>query len=704
MSHFFDAVCLVKFNREKGAYVSKFYPNNFNFLHQEDTLSICSIPETQTDFSNQQDALKKSITIFSTSIDDKNCYVLSFLYTNTYNNIKEPNSIVILSHKLIASEIFKMLLDVRAFLLQLLIKENEQKKFVKKNQKNQNIKSNKSLISCNCQNENEETCKKASIPEIVFEEVWRCTQLCAFDDRTLTFTVVTPFQSFKVVLGNEHITYSQFDPNFWLIPQTNLYVIWRALMTNRGILIIGDSPSQVSCTVYSILSLAAPLKYCEPYIAYTRLGDPRFAEIITNQSQKWKVVGTTNMLLAERCKQFAVVGLLSPIGADKYHEIDPDFLQQKFLNEKNTGNPPSANNEVMNINSNNFSYFDLRKFNFFGLRPFNNRVNSFFNLQLTEHSKENSQSSSPPSSETFRHSMCCYSLRKATNKMMALIEFKLNKKIEQDIYFDVLGKKMREEDFFGIFVASKSSQQSQSNKTSNNSPSNINQNELKYKNSSSNVLINRKLINNDVNDNNPTNHINNSISVNRNLNNSNNNVISQGMTIIKNNDENNDAEEINMDQIASELSHPAQTSNSNIQIGKIKCKPLIKNKALSLNTCSTFDSHSLSLDVSKISFQQYNLKKKLHPKIQFFTTKDAMRLQDSLTFKDWRKNIMYRQAFRESFLSMMPVDALKERNKGELVIIKNALINDISQKFNKDMHMMAVAESHIRIVRNRLNE
>jgi hypothetical protein len=54
----------------------------------------------------------------------------------------------------------------------------------------------------------------------------------------------------------------------------------------------------------------APLQYREPVLVYTRLGDPRFADVI-NGSIFWKIVGTTNILAIERCKQYKLVIRLS---------------------------------------------------------------------------------------------------------------------------------------------------------------------------------------------------------------------------------------------------------------------------------------------------------------------------------------------------------------------------------------------------------
>jgi hypothetical protein len=77
-------------------------------------------------------------------------------------------------------------------------------------------------------------------------------------------------------------------------------------MTNAGVLVVGPSPRHVSLAVFSLYSLVSPLQYMEPVLVYTRLGDPRFADVIGG-STAWKIVGTTNVLALERCNQFQTV-------------------------------------------------------------------------------------------------------------------------------------------------------------------------------------------------------------------------------------------------------------------------------------------------------------------------------------------------------------------------------------------------------------
>lgn len=637
MSNFFDAVFLSRYTHQKGADIIKFYPNDFDFLNQKNIFSICSFPEIQADSFFQNNESSTPTTIYATTVEDTNCYVLSFIYTR--QDKKEPNSIAILSHKMIAPEIFKILLDTRAYLFELIKDEKKKKAHFKSNIKSQN-----------------ESDEINFIPELVLEKVWDCVQSCTFDYKESIFSVFTPIRKFKTFLGNEHFTFSQFDPNFWLSSEINLYVIWRALMTNRGILIIGESPAQVSCAVFSIISLAAPLKYCDPYISYTRLGDPRFAEIVSNQSRKWKIVGTTNSLLAEQCKQFAVIGKLPSMkGDEKYKEIDPDFLQQKFLNSTKTIENYKHTNRNSNHKNSGF-FFNLKK-----LKNFTNNINSLFSIQLNEIDlSDHSQSSFPSSSENLSRSMRCNSLQKATNKMMTLIEYRLNSKIEYDPYFDVLSTNLSEEDFYGIFIPS-----SRSNKYQDSSE--------KSSKNEENPLQNNEVINGEEED-----------------------------DFLNSNVDFFDIDDINVDDINNINVDDIDSNEVNeIDVDAISNEFLMRSKRL-MKPKSLFNSNVPPLKASNISSFYLKRNKKMRPKIRFFTTKDAVRFKDSLTFKDWRKNITYRSYFRECFLSMTPDEALRGRNHNEQIIIYKALVEVISPKYKRDLHMTTVINRHICIVRKLL--
>lgn len=535
MSHFFDAACLVQFDYKEGAHIIKYYPSDFDFSGQESILSICSFPEVrQTSPTKTND--KASIEIFASSIATQNSFVLSFLYYNNQTHKREPNSLVIITHKTIASEVFRIILDARILLLRLL---KEEKQIFKQSYD----------ISPHPQK---------SVPEILLDEVWKGIRSSTFDYETGTFFVTTPIRRYPKLLTQKHVTYAQFDPLFWLGQETNIFTIWRALLTNREILIVGESATHVSCAIFSILSLIAPLKYSELYIPYTRLGDPRVKEITNEKSKKWKLVGTTNQFIAEQTTQFSVIGYLPPLLERKLREIDPDEIEKKLYSDfgQNPSISSSTNQSFSSSTDVSTSQISLLARN---MQSFEKGSSDIDNPKLI------------PFLNIYTNAKGLSTLRKATKQILKHIEFKLNEKLNTDPYFDLLDKQLEETDFYGLFIASKPKGNQE-------------------KNSKSSQPYTEQLLN------------------------------------------------------------------------------------------------------------QMN-KKKNNPRIRYFTTRDAMKFQSTATFRNWRAKILYRTAFRESFLSQNPEDILPKLTQEELIKIRDLLANEISEKFASDMHMRAVIKKYLHAIK-----
>jgi hypothetical protein len=151
-------------------------------------------------------------------------------------------------------------------------------------------------------------------PEERLALIWGALREWTFDPSTGSIAVAGLSGTFTSVPTASQVTFSDFDPVASLGGGADYGLIWRALIGNAGVLIVGPSPDLVSSAVFGVISLVAPLEYHEPVLVYTRLGDPRFAEVI-NGVAFWKIVGTTNILAVERCKQFKVVLRL---GTDAY--------------------------------------------------------------------------------------------------------------------------------------------------------------------------------------------------------------------------------------------------------------------------------------------------------------------------------------------------------------------------------------------------
>jgi hypothetical protein len=140
--------------------------------------------------------------------------------------------------------------------------------------------------------------------------IWTALQEWQYNPATNEITVSTLTRIFPVPASSSLATFEDFDPLTSLGADVDYLLLWRTLISNGGVLIVGPNPDIVSYAVFAVISLVSPLQYREPVLAYTRLGDPRFADVV-NGSTFWKIVGTTNILVLERCQQFRMILRLS---------------------------------------------------------------------------------------------------------------------------------------------------------------------------------------------------------------------------------------------------------------------------------------------------------------------------------------------------------------------------------------------------------
>ncbi|OHS93024.1 hypothetical protein TRFO_40661 [Tritrichomonas foetus] len=315
MALFCDAACLVKFTREKGAHIVKLVPEDFDFGGNDQFIVSCAFPELYS----------QADSIFASSIHCANCYTWSFIFDKT------QYSIILSSHHFLADVFLNFLQSIKA-------------------------------------------CFSGKDPDFIFNETWKLVTSWPYDQPKNTLTIISPttnenndksnkrtnsnsnrnlnadldnnssrtccgvdfdydVESHEISLGNHQIFFSAFDPGVWLGVDVNYHIIWHTLLTGKNILLVGDNPYQVTNAVFSVISLCMPFMYCEEYLAFTRLGDPRFAEVI-NGSTRYKIVGTTNRLVLERCKQFSVIGVLKDPIDPKIDVRDPIYRRSKSLTLK----------------------------------------------------------------------------------------------------------------------------------------------------------------------------------------------------------------------------------------------------------------------------------------------------------------------------------------------------------------------------------
>ena len=111
-----------------------------------------------------------------------------------------------------------------------------------------------------------------------------------------------PFETFTVDLMKTENWTQSFD----ISPLSSaIEPLWKALLSNAGILIIGASAEIASNALLAALSIIEPLKYLDPFLIYTKKGDPRFQEILDG-SKKYKIVATTDEFLPHK-NQFSVI-------------------------------------------------------------------------------------------------------------------------------------------------------------------------------------------------------------------------------------------------------------------------------------------------------------------------------------------------------------------------------------------------------------
>lgn len=246
MTLFCDCASLVKFDRSNGAHIVQTIPADFNFCDEENFVATCSFAESS----------RQANSIHASTVASGHCYHWAFMWQN------EQYAITLKSHHLYASLFLKFLHDAQISYEKL-------------------------------------------DPSVRLTKIWE--YLCSWEFDGVNIAVKTPKKTYSVVGSDSaFITYADFDPTVWLPETIDVDKVWQTVLSGAGILVVGSTPEIVSNAVFSLLSMIAPLKYSDPFLAYSKLGDPRFADVI-NGSTFWKIVGTTNTLAAERCKQFKII-------------------------------------------------------------------------------------------------------------------------------------------------------------------------------------------------------------------------------------------------------------------------------------------------------------------------------------------------------------------------------------------------------------
>ena len=269
LKKFWNSLCLLKYDRTEGPKIIKMFPDDETSLKTKKSFLACSFTENQINFNS----------IYSFSIHKSLCHTWEFSYE---------------------SELFSIVIVVKNSLSYLYLN------FLK-------------------------SCKKHFSNDKPDERIIKIKDLLDqwnYDSRGVKIKAQYPDEIVSIHVDQQQGFYPQFDPSSFISSnRLVLEEIYHTILLNKGVLIVGDSAEMVSSAGYALMSLFEPLKFTDPYILYTRLGDKRFAEVIDGKT-KWKFVGTTNKLALERCKQFRTVVRLPPKSTPIIQDVKPYFYKK----------------------------------------------------------------------------------------------------------------------------------------------------------------------------------------------------------------------------------------------------------------------------------------------------------------------------------------------------------------------------------------
>ncbi|KAH0794588.1 hypothetical protein GPJ56_001613 [Histomonas meleagridis] len=92
----------------------------------------------------------------------------------------------------------------------------------------------------------------------------------------------------EIYLQSKYLCFEDFDP-LEIFPYSNLVDLWKALITGAGVMIISDTPEDLSYGVFAAISLLSPLQYLDPILITTSNQDPRL-----KHCEDYSIVGITS--------------------------------------------------------------------------------------------------------------------------------------------------------------------------------------------------------------------------------------------------------------------------------------------------------------------------------------------------------------------------------------------------------------------------
>lgn len=128
--------------------------------------------------------------------------------------------------------------------------------------------------------------------------------------------------SFIYIFTHGSFTYRKFDPTKYFSVK-ECFSIWKCLFTNQPILIVTNDHTDGSNAVLAAASLLSPLPFTDEMCLWLTDTDPRFVDIINNES-KIKICATNSIMLPSATEYFKLVITLN----SKRYMPNPTIVKQ----------------------------------------------------------------------------------------------------------------------------------------------------------------------------------------------------------------------------------------------------------------------------------------------------------------------------------------------------------------------------------------
>ena len=114
---------------------------------------------------------------------------------------------------------------------------------------------------------------------------------------------------FQWSFTGDDFTFADYDPSQYF-DRAECEMIWRALFRGEPILIVGKDCEMTTHAIFSAMALMSPLRYCDPICMSLSVTDPRFVDVV-NEESDLKIVGTDCVALCDGCNFFKYVFYLN---------------------------------------------------------------------------------------------------------------------------------------------------------------------------------------------------------------------------------------------------------------------------------------------------------------------------------------------------------------------------------------------------------